>query len=281
MYSIDNLESLIADFNGEKGVEEYATELKMVHDEFLSEFRAFHDLPASEHVANESEFNTKQLLFMQYEAKIISHLNFQLNDNEHGASAMLTEEIPLTYKDHANLLMPVLTLQNIEEPSKREILAISCAIDEVIARAKVLGNTKFDEKTVIAYVQSILDDASKVAWDFFFPDEPSLEALQNFLIKRSNQLPSSSMEVQPEPKRNPFAGKRQRDDCIRCNGLHPLHRCEPFKLMEFFKRKKFVLDNLLCENCFSPLHANFNCPNGVCKWCNIKHNSLLCPRLKL
>lgn len=277
MLSISDLQRLIAEFDGKKEVDEYATLLKTVHDECLASFKAFDELPYEDKGPTIAAFHEKQLLYLEYESKIISHLNFQLNNNEHGANAMLTEDIPLAYKDHANLLMPVLTLQKIEEPSKREMLAISCAIDEVIARAKSLSNTKFDEKTIIAYVQSILDDSSKVAWDFFFPDEPSLKALQNFLMKRANQLPA----IEPEQHRNPFASRRENDGCPRCGGAHKLHRCELFKIMHFAARWKFVTNEHLCENCFDSYHSTVQCPIGACKKCNVQHNSLLCKRSNL
>lgn len=65
--------------------------------------------------------------------------------------------------------------------------------------------------------------------------------------------------------------------CPCCRNMHALSKCKQFRTATFRARKQIIVRARLCINCFSPYHSVKNCPRSECHWCNIKHNSLMCP----
>lgn len=75
--------------------------------------------------------------------------------------------------------------------------------------------------------------------------------------------------------------------CEKCQGNHPLYKCEIFRSMNLAGRKDTVSENDLCEQCLRKSH-NGRCEyekcNAECLQCKPKtkfHNSLLCPNTEL
>lgn len=75
--------------------------------------------------------------------------------------------------------------------------------------------------------------------------------------------------------------------CVLCDDIHPIYRCESFKAMNLTDRKEHVNQNNLCQRCLRKNHDgrcdrkenNEECPK--CKPASKFHNSLLCPSSEL
>lgn len=67
--------------------------------------------------------------------------------------------------------------------------------------------------------------------------------------------------------------------CVVCQRLHPLFRCQKFLNMPLNARQTVVRMNELCRSCLSKGHYVNTCKQTCCKRCPTKmHNSTLCPK---
>lgn len=75
--------------------------------------------------------------------------------------------------------------------------------------------------------------------------------------------------------------------CVLCNDIHPVYKCESFKAMNITGRKNHIKNNGLCERCLRKKHegqcefkkCNEPCPK--CKPAIVYHNSTICPNKEL
>lgn len=214
--------------------------------------------------------------------------------------APVTNDWPqLSYLDYENLMRPLFMLRPLERVDERALNEILVAISAIRERALVLHFSLDREwRWIIAFIQSRMDEISRSLWVWQMDrKEPTLDDLLHFIIKRSNRLephersaarsaqPSTSRAAQPSTSRASSTGggavpksKKTKTVCVDCGGDHFLHKCEVFRA-HTMKQKRLVLEtNRLCHNCFSSAHLTGACSQGVCKRCQAKHNSLLCPK---
>lgn len=64
-------------------------------------------------------------------------------------------------------------------------------------------------------------------------------------------------------------------DCVCCNGEHPLYQCQKFKDLSISQRIQLVYDKKLCLNCLRPSHFVNKCKGSLCRIYNSRHNTLL------
>lgn len=205
----------------------------------------------------------------------------------------------LPYEQYERIVRPFFELSKMSEPNPASLNDILEAIAAVRATATEL-NFSIAQSTnmLIALIQHKMDSTSKEIWSFQLEhEEPSLDQLVSFLLKRSERLRSErtsfgiaqrnrereAQASQPGPSSQGATAlppaKKKKTVCPYCHQDHFLHRCDMFKKLGLADKMAVLKRNTLCINCFSPAHATQVCKQGVCKRCNLKHNSLLCSKL--
>lgn len=226
------------------------------------------------------------------------------------ASALLKDvpscEMPLqlAYKDFVQLIDPIFSFKAMETASERSMKLLICAIEGVQKHAKELGySLDNDERALVVYIHAMLDEVSQELWTWEVMDKvaPTLQELIHFLNKRVERMnktpvgsrsesraesraesrgepdwaqPSTSYGISNPPKRQ----RKLTTICINCKGDHGLCQCGSFIGSSLQAKAKLLQQKRLCINCFSAAHAVSECPMGPCKKCNLKHNSLMCPK---
>lgn len=67
--------------------------------------------------------------------------------------------------------------------------------------------------------------------------------------------------------------------CLYCqNCEHAMFHCDPFLELFLQARWNYVRENGICENCLVAKHGNQPCKKGPCTKCDLKQNSVLCPK---
>lgn len=206
----------------------------------------------------------------------------------------------LPYVQYERIVRPFFELPKMTEPNPASLSGILDAITAVRATARELDfSIAQSTKMLIALIQHKMDNTSKEIWAFQLEHlDPSLDQLVNFLVKRSERLRSERTSLgiaqrnrereaqanQPGPSSQGATAlppaKKKKTVCAHCHQEHFLHRCEMFKKLNLADKMAVLKRNTLCINCFSPAHATQVCKQGVCKRCNLKHNSLLCSKLE-
>lgn len=197
------------------------------------------------------------------------------------------EQIRAPIKDYRRILKPIFELQRITHVSEKAINEIIVAISESMSLAKecdipIDGANEF----MLIYLEQLMDEQTSVLWQWKLEDEPSVEVtvdvLVNFLVKRAKRILPS--ETDKNPSTSQATGNTSKKPkllvCPRCEAAHPLHKCEVFKGLKLSAKWATVKKERLCENCFASSHSIDTCKSGDCKRCNVKHNSLLCKKLK-
>lgn len=217
-----------------------------------------------------------------------------------GAVGGATEQklVQAPYIDFCQIMDPIFSLQPINEVSEVAINRILFAITDAVGLAREKGFTIENQAyTIIAYVHRLLDVTSHSLWSWEAEREnPTLDSFINFLVLRSKRISPlelaarTGQPVQMQPSTSSAAGsddcsrptgtvpKRAKTSCVRCKGDHFLHRCKPFKDLTLKAKLETVNRAKLCHNCFSATHTTEQCKGNPCKKCNVKHNSLLCPK---
>ena len=137
---------------------------------------------------------------------------------------------------------------------------------------------KLDAKSIDAFEDSL--DDSKVV--------PSMENLLKFIEKRFQKLDQvrymSNINVtseKPKTRVNLNATKAvngstaRKVACFKCNGNHPLYKCDSFLNQAINERFKFVKGKGLCVNCLSHEKSSACKSTLRCKKCNKFHHNLL------
>ena len=66
------------------------------------------------------------------------------------------------------------------------------------------------------------------------------------------------------------------ENCAKCQGAHPLYRCEAFFFLPPMARRQFILEKKLCLVCYRPNHTAKDCRfvNYKCRFgCKSRHNT--------
>jgi hypothetical protein len=112
---------------------------------------------------------------------------------------------------------------------------------------------------------------------------PSYKQLSEFLNCRILSLPTSK-GVTPTVVNN--TQKKDRSvvhnvsvqNCVNCNGLHGLAKCEKFRSLTVEQRRALVQEKRVCFNCLRLNHFTRKCPSrSRCARCRRSHHTLLHP----
>lgn len=129
----------------------------------------------------------------------------------------------------------------------------------------------------------------------------SLKTFSDFLLKKVKEIPPSlklsSRALNPQTSRyendskrrrvmahqqaspNPSGGESHGSSCLKCEGNHPMFKCNDFLKMTIKERYQFTFDNRVCSACLlSTAHRWKECPRKrVCglKGCDKFHNRAL------
>lgn len=233
------------------------------------------------------------------------------SDQHQGAAAMDVElsgkEQEIPYEQMVTILKPILglpTINTVTESLIQEVILKSQLVYEnAAAKGFVLGN---ESKMVIAIIESKLDFQTRAMWNWELAEsrqEPTIDMLVNFLLKRQRRIMPEERgaaamhhnEEQGAAALPPFRAEERRaalmqyrpvedgnraepaNYCAYCKGMHKMCKCKEFKRLNLRGRWDILEHLPVCINCFSRTHLTGACQEGVCRKCNIKHNSLLCP----
>lgn len=207
----------------------------------------------------------------------------------------------LPYLQCEQILRPLFQLPTKSDPNVANMNRVLDAITMVLKQAADLHvSTVQNQKMLIALIQSRMDETSRQIWLFHLDAEPTLNDLVNFLMKRSTFLKAKQSHCESVSKNRqeqreqpaatspttsheahslPHMSKKPKVACACCGAQHYLHRCDMFKALKLADRAAVLKRKGLCMNCFSTTHKIHDCRQGVCRRCNVKHNSLLCSRL--
>ena len=90
-----------------------------------------------------------------------------------------------------------------------------------------------------------------------------------FLAESETTSSSTGEEV-------PQVRYQTQENCAKCQGPHPLYKCEAFFFLLPVARRKFILEKELCLVCYGPNHVARNCRfvNYKCRFgCKSRHNT--------
>lgn len=201
-------------------------------------------------------------------------------------------EVPkpvLMYRDYQRLVMPLIELGQLNMVNELAINEVLNAVQEALEHAKQLNfGLQESENAIMAIVYSKLDPVSKGIWDFQLSvQNPKLDDLVDFLVKRAAMLKAeqisvtsaSSFTVQGSSNLPKATGTISRTKyCLYCDqASHNIFHCTYFDGLVIQAKERFLRDEGRCFNCFQR-HPMEPCVQGDCRKCNLKHNSMLCPR---
>lgn len=213
------------------------------------------------------------------------------NEQNCGASKKGEISVQLSYRDFVQLVHPIYGIRGMQTATVQSIRLVIEAIEDVRVRAITLKyNLENDERALVTYIHGVLDATTQELWEWHVLDHgvATLLELIHFLRMRIQRMPkassrsSSVSEDWNEPSTS--AGmlippkRAKKNGCYKCGLAHGLCQCPTFKSMSLPAKTKFVHQKKLCLNCFSIEHMVATCPDDACRKCNIKHNSLLCPK---
>lgn len=197
-----------------------------------------------------------------------------------------TQKTVLMYRDYQRLVMPIIELGQINIVNEMTINEVLSAVQEALNQAEQLQyGLQESENAIMAIVYSKLDPVSKGIWDFQLSvQNPNLNGLIDFLVKRAAMLKGAPVEVaSASTSTMPSAQSRQSTNprgkfCIYCEVTsHNIFHCDYFDGLIIPAKERYLRDEGRCFNCFLR-HSMEPCAQGECRKCNVKHNSMLCPK---
>lgn len=104
-----------------------------------------------------------------------------------------------------------------------------------------------------------------------------LETLEEQTKQNTNYKSKSFLISNNEHDQNKsrYQSNQSTIKCPLCSKSHYLYTCELFKRLSIEARIKKVHELNLCKNCLRPGHVDKRCKLAHCKYCKIKHNTLL------
>ncbi|XP_072939166.1 uncharacterized protein [Epargyreus clarus] len=141
-----------------------------------------------------------------------------------------------------------------------------------------------------------LDTVTNRQWEEYknnLTSYPNLEQYLRFLTNRADLLDTLNDNKNNKHIYNPNANtyenksknynnknyitkpKPNNIKCPMCSQDHYLFSCQSFRNLDIDTRIKKASESNVCMNCLRPGHINKHCKLSHCKYCSIKHNSLL------
>ncbi|KAF9413311.1 hypothetical protein HW555_008427, partial [Spodoptera exigua] len=167
--------------------------------------------------------------------------------------------------------------------------ALRQLIDTVSKNLRALDSldekTQFWDTLIIYLVASKLDSVTLRHWEVYkntLNAKPVLQNLKTYLKDRADLLQTleekhkqNHVDIKSnKPAQNQTSTSRS-PSCPLCKAQHYLFSCPDFKQMTVEKRIERVSKMNVCSNCLYPGHEKKTCRGGTCKYCSLKHNTLL------
>lgn len=220
------------------------------------------------------------------------------------------------FEEYIKIMEPIFSLEKISRVTEQAIHLVLTTVTNAAEMAREKNySIQHDQGLIIMAIQRKLDITSQQLWRFFRRQRAlNLDLLMEFLADRAQNIDPAErlmIHVQPIPMVGTAQGascsgaiprtttranvphdffvRKEVDDgkpaakksklkCPRCSGEHILRHCEAFLSSHLQAKASIVAKAKLCRNCFSAHHNATICPVGPCKHCDVKHNSLLCPK---
>lgn len=267
----------IPQFNGDyqNWLEFRDTYISMIHkNDNLDNISKFHYLRASLHGSA---------------AIVVQNINFTKESYETAWNLLCDryDNSRLLVNNHVHALFNVEPISRESSQSIRHLLDVT---NKNIRALTVLKQPTQHWDTLIIYMMSNkLDSVTSRYWGEFrntLSEPPTLSQFCTFLSNRADLLENLEDKITINPEnvktksfiiRNNESNKKynKNNACPMCKSEHLLFSCEKFKALSIESRINKVKECKLCFNCLKPGHSNKTCTLTHCRYCKLKHNTLL------
>lgn len=256
------------------------TYLSIIHNnKSLSDINKFHYLRAS--LKGTASVIVQNIEFRSDNYKIAWNLLTNRYDNER-----------LLVNNHVNALF------NLQQAQKESSYFLRNMIDVTNKNLRALASlgqpTDHWDTLVIHIMSKKLDDVSFREWEEYrntITSYPKLGQYIHFLTNRADLLDTIQQEMsnkqiiqQKQTTINTQIQSKHSSDktknvhniaCPMCNKNHYLFSCQEFRNINVNTRIQKMNNFKVCKNCLRPGHSDKQCKLSHCKYCNLKHNTLL------
>ncbi|XP_036336104.1 uncharacterized protein LOC118746357 [Rhagoletis pomonella] len=187
----------------------------------------------------------------------------------------------------------LLNIKPSSEDSSESLLAIFDTVQESLRSLRVIGLPVVEwDAILVPIIVSKLPTVTQREWNMScLPTEiPKLDELLSFLSQRAHSLSTAIVtwssrtdatsrgQQRTSSQRTVKSHVAAAEDgkCAYCQGPHRTTKCTRFLAMNHEERVNALKAARLCFNCLKLGHSAKQCPSGLCRHCNRKHNSLLC-----
>ncbi|XP_061719409.1 uncharacterized protein LOC133526708 [Cydia pomonella] len=249
-----------------------------------------------------SKFHYLRASLKSSAALVIQSLDFS-SDNYHKAWQLVSERYDnprLLINNHIQALFNLEPMQHESSSLLRNMVDVT---NKNLRALGTLGEPTDHWDTLVIYIMSKkLDLVTKREWEEhrnLLTGSPTLQQYITFLNNRADLLESLGdnyvnnigqktskhkfqLHSQSEPQKthnyltttnnNSY---RKPIVCPYCKHDHFLFTCESFRKLDVDNRIKNVNGYSVCKNCLRPGHLEKQCVLSHCKYCKLKHNTLL------
>lgn len=250
------------------------TYVSLIHASMtISDIEKYHDLKAS--LVGEA-------------AKCIESLQLS-NQNYAIAWKTLVDRFDNKKQIIKNHIRSILNLSNINKNTLRD------SVDNITKDVRALKacNEPVDtwDTLLIGIITAKFENKLNEDWESIMADteSPKYEHLINFLTKKckifeavndinkvwTSSRPSGINKINHNKKSSLATKPVNNFKCIMCAAEHSIYKCPSFLKLSPPNRYDVIKSKNLCTNCLREGHKPINCYSCTCKYCNLKHNSLL------
>ncbi|XP_063394197.1 uncharacterized protein LOC134679240 [Cydia fagiglandana] len=247
-----------------------------------------------------SKFHYLRASLKSSAALVIQSLDFS-SDNYYKAWQLVSERYDnprLLINNHIQALFNLEPMQHESSSLLRNMVDVT---NKNLRALGTLGEPTDHWDTLVIYIMSkMLDLVTKREWEEhrnLLTGSPTLQQYIKFLNNRADLLESlgnnnvnnsgyktskHKLHSHNEPqkthnyltatKNNAY---RKPIVCPYCKQDHFLFNCESFRKLDIDNRIKNVNGYSVCKNCLRPGHLEKQCVLSHCKYCKLKHNTLL------
>ncbi|XP_061719560.1 uncharacterized protein LOC133526796 [Cydia pomonella] len=247
-----------------------------------------------------SKFHYLRASLKSSAALVIQSLDFS-SDNYHKAWQLVSERYDnprLLINNHIQALFNLEPMQHESSSLLRNMVDVT---NKNLRALGTLGEPTDHWDTLVIYIMSKkLDLVTKREWEEhrnLLTGSPTLQQYITFLNNRADLLESlgdnnvnnSGQKIskhkfqlhshsEPQKTHNYLTttnSYRKPIVCPYCKHDHFLFTCESFRKLDVDSRIKNVNTYSVCKNCLRPGHLEKQCVLSHCKYCKLKHNTLL------
>ncbi|XP_063360244.1 uncharacterized protein LOC134649428 [Cydia amplana] len=247
-----------------------------------------------------SKFHYLRASLKSSAALVIQSLDFS-SDNYHKAWQLVSERYDnprLLINNHIQALFNLEPMQHESSSLLRNMVDVT---NKNLRALGTLGEPTDHWDTLVIYIMSKkLDLVTKREWEEhrnLLTGSPTLQQYITFLNSRADLLESLGnnnvnnsgyktskhklhSHIEPQKTHNYLTATknnayRKPIVCPYCKQDHFLFNCESFRKLDIDNRIKNVSSYSVCKNCLRPGHLEKQCVLSHCKYCKLKHNTLL------